>query len=71
VTRKRSGDVLLTMKTLNRDQYLLLVWDSRMHGLRATIACLVAALALSGCMGRTAPVAVAPTVPARGGERRF
>ncbi|MBR0872404.1 polysaccharide export protein [Bradyrhizobium tropiciagri] len=31
-----------------------------MRNLRAPIACLIAALALSGCMGRTAPVAVAP-----------
>ena len=31
-----------------------------MRGLRATIACQVAALALSGCMGRTAPVAAVP-----------
>jgi len=31
-----------------------------MRGLRTLIVCLVAALALSGCMGRTAPVAVAP-----------
>ena len=31
-----------------------------MRGARAAIPCLVAALALAGCMGRTAPVAVAP-----------
>jgi polysaccharide export outer membrane protein len=31
-----------------------------MRGLLAPISCLVAALALAGCMGRTAPVAVAP-----------
>ena len=31
-----------------------------MRHLRAPIVCLIAALALSGCMGRTAPVAVAP-----------
>jgi polysaccharide export outer membrane protein len=31
-----------------------------MRGLRATIFCLVAALVLSGCMGRTAPVAAVP-----------
>jgi polysaccharide export outer membrane protein len=31
-----------------------------MRGVRAIIVCLVAALTLSGCMGRTAPVAVAP-----------
>ena len=31
-----------------------------MRGLLAPIPCLVAALALAGCMGRTAPVAVAP-----------
>jgi hypothetical protein len=42
-----------------------------MRGLRATIACLVAALARSGRMRRTAPVAVAPTVPARGREHWF
>jgi hypothetical protein len=56
------------MKTLNRDRYLLPVWDSQMRGLRATIACLVAAL---GLHGSNAPAAVAPTVPARGGERWF
>ncbi|MGQ0684769.1 polysaccharide biosynthesis/export family protein, partial [Bradyrhizobium sp.] len=31
-----------------------------MRGARAAIMCLLSALALSGCMGRTAPVAVAP-----------
>ena len=31
-----------------------------MRGARPVIVCLLAALALSGCMGRTAPVAVAP-----------
>src|SRR5881397_2027542 len=31
-----------------------------MQGARAAIVCLLSALALSGCMGRTAPVAVAP-----------
>ena len=31
-----------------------------MRGLRTFIVCLIAAPALSGCMGRTAPVAVAP-----------
>jgi len=31
-----------------------------MRGMLAPIPCLVAALALAGCMGRTAPVAVAP-----------
>src|SRR5258708_25836464 len=31
-----------------------------MRGVLAPISCLAAALALSGCMGRTAPVAVAP-----------
>jgi polysaccharide export outer membrane protein len=31
-----------------------------MRGVRPVIICLLAALALSGCMGRTAPVAVAP-----------
>ena len=31
-----------------------------MRGILAPIPCLVAALALAGCMGRTAPVAVAP-----------
>src|SRR5262245_37229652 len=31
-----------------------------MRGVLAPIPCLVAALALAGCMGRTAPVAVAP-----------
>jgi len=31
-----------------------------MRGVRPVIVCLLAALALSGCMGRTAPVAVAP-----------
>jgi polysaccharide export outer membrane protein len=33
---------------------------SPMRGVLAPIPCLVAALALAGCMGRTAPVAVAP-----------
>jgi polysaccharide export outer membrane protein len=32
-----------------------------MRGVLAPIPCLVAALALAGCMGRTAPVAVAPS----------
>ncbi len=32
-----------------------------MRGVLAPIPCLVAALALAGCMGRTTPVAVAPT----------
>ncbi|MCP4621228.1 MAG: polysaccharide export protein, partial [Bradyrhizobium sp.] len=31
-----------------------------MRGAHAAIVCLLSALALSGCMGRTAPVAVAP-----------
>ena len=31
-----------------------------MQGARAAIACLLSALVLTGCMGRTAPVAVAP-----------
>ena len=31
-----------------------------MQGARAAIVCLLSALAVSGCMGRTAPVAVAP-----------
>jgi polysaccharide export outer membrane protein len=31
-----------------------------MRGARAAIVCLLSALALSGCMGRTAPVAIAP-----------
>src|SRR5262245_46679883 len=31
-----------------------------MRGARAAIVCLLSALALTGCMGRTAPVAVAP-----------
>ena len=31
-----------------------------MRGVRAAVVCFAAALALSGCMGRTAPVAVAP-----------
>jgi polysaccharide export outer membrane protein len=31
-----------------------------MRNLRTPIVCLIAALALSGCMGRTAPVAMAP-----------
>ena len=31
-----------------------------MRGLLAPIPCLVVALALAGCMGRTAPVAMAP-----------
>ena len=31
-----------------------------MRGVHAAIACLLSALVLSGCMGRTAPVAVAP-----------
>ena len=31
-----------------------------MRGVLAPIPCLVAALALAGCMGRTAPVAMAP-----------
>ena len=35
-----------------------------MRGVLAPIPCLVAALALAGCMGRTAPVAVAPYAPA-------
>ena len=61
--RKRLSYVLLTMKTLNRTQHLLLVRDSQMRGLRATIACLVAALGLPGGMGRIAPVAYRQVLP--------
>jgi polysaccharide export outer membrane protein len=46
------------MNGLNRPQYF--TRDSQMRGVRAVISCLVAALALSGCMGRSAPVAVVP-----------
>jgi polysaccharide biosynthesis/export protein len=35
-----------------------------MRGVLAPIRCLVAALALAGCMGRTAPVALAYAEPA-------
>ena len=44
------------MKALNRNQYFL--WIFRCEALRAVILCLLAALALSGCMRRSAPVAV-------------
>src|SRR4030088_2413633 len=37
----------------------ILYWDSRMRSARAAISCLLSALALSGCMGRTTPVGVA------------
>jgi polysaccharide export outer membrane protein len=45
------------MKVLNRNQYL--AWIVLMRGPRAVLVCLVTALALSGCMRRPAPVAVA------------
>jgi hypothetical protein len=51
------------MKTLNRGRHLLLVWDSQMRGVRATIACLVAALGLPGGMGRIAPVVYGQVLP--------
>src|SRR4030081_1271333 len=45
------------MKVLNRNQYLPV--DCPMRGVRAVLVCLLTALALSGCMRRSAPVAVA------------
>jgi polysaccharide export outer membrane protein len=45
------------MKVLNRNQYLSV--DFPMRGVRAAIFCLLAALALSGCMRTSGPVAVA------------
>jgi hypothetical protein len=49
--------VLLTMKGLNRaDTFSGFYW---MRGALALVSVLVAALALSGCMGRTAPIAMA------------
>src|SRR5260370_35491148 len=50
--------VLLTMNGLNRADSFSGFFA--MRGVLALISCLAAALALSGCMGRTAPVAVAP-----------
>jgi polysaccharide export outer membrane protein len=44
------------MKVLNRNQYL--AWIVVMRGPRAVLVCLLTALALSGCMRRSAPVAV-------------
>jgi polysaccharide biosynthesis/export protein len=44
------------MKALNRNQQIPM--GCPMRGVRADIVCLVAALALTGCMGRPAPVAV-------------
>jgi polysaccharide export outer membrane protein len=43
------------MKVLNRNQYLPV--DCPMRGVRAVIFCLIAALALPGCMRSVAPVA--------------
>src|SRR5437868_6168186 len=45
------------MKVLNRNQYL--AWIVVMRGPHAVFVCLLTALALSGCMRRSAPVAVA------------
>jgi polysaccharide export outer membrane protein len=45
------------MKVLNRNQYL--AWIVVMRGPRAVLVCLLTALALSGCMRRSAPVATA------------
>jgi polysaccharide export outer membrane protein len=45
------------MKVLNRNQYFR--WIAPMRGVRAVFLCLLAVLALSGCMRTTAPVAVA------------
>src|SRR5260221_4913374 len=50
------GYALLTMKVLNRNQYF--PWVFSMRGARTVTVCLLAALALSGCMRRSAPVAV-------------
>jgi polysaccharide export outer membrane protein len=44
------------MKALNRNQ--LFLWAVPMRGVRAVTVCLLAALALPGCMRRSAPVAV-------------
>ncbi len=52
----RRGHALLTMKVLNRNQYF--PWVFSMRGARAVTVGLLAALALSGCMRRSAPVAV-------------
>src|ERR1700681_4453010 len=52
------GHVLLTMNTLNRADSFSGFFA--MRGVLALISCLAAALALSGGMGRTARVAVAP-----------
>src|SRR3977135_606602 len=49
------GHALLTMKVLNRNQYLPV--DCPMRGVRAVIFCLIAALALPGCMRSVALVA--------------
>jgi polysaccharide export outer membrane protein len=45
------------MKALNRPRYFFRILE--MRGVLAPIPCLVAALALAGCMGRTTPVAIA------------
>jgi polysaccharide export outer membrane protein len=58
MTREGRGHVLLTMNGLNRADSFSGFFA--MRGVLALISCLAAALALSGCMGRTAPVAVAP-----------
>jgi polysaccharide biosynthesis/export protein len=55
-TEPGRGHALLTMKVLNRNQYL--AWIVVMRGPRAVFVCLMIALALSGCMRRSAPVAV-------------
>jgi polysaccharide export outer membrane protein len=50
------GHALLTMKVLNRNRQF--PQDLPMQGVRAVMVCLVAALALPGCIRTTGPVAV-------------
>jgi polysaccharide biosynthesis/export protein len=57
-TPTRHGHVLLTMKVLNRNQELIV--GSPMRGVRAQTGCLLAALALAGCMQTGNQVAMAP-----------
>src|SRR5580698_10057085 len=55
MARPARGHALLTMKALNRNQQLAL--GCPMRGVRAPIVCMLASLALPGCMRTTSPIA--------------